>query len=179
MRSSAKRETNYYFHSWKVPNADDLQGGASFDCSGDFKVDVDNSVTISDSNKQFDLKSLRFSWITNPTKEGDDPRGNKENKWCISSPHHPGRWSFYNVKFVAVVNKETVVKLRNSFELCMNTERPLKTRKHGGALCVSSVIGHLTGSRNEILSRCRFHVCWQSIVSFQNDVTTARYFKQI
>ena len=58
-----------------------------------------------------------------------------------------------------LVNKETVVKLRNSFELSMNTERLLKTRKHGGTLYVSSVIGHLTGSRNEILSRYRFDVC--------------------
>ena len=101
--------------------------------------------------------------------------------WCISSPHDCGRQSFYNVSaviyktkdfvmFVAVnndihnipvlVNKETVVKLRNSFELSMNTERLLKTRKHGGTLYVSSVIGHLTGSRNEILSRYRFDVCW-------------------
>ena len=54
-----------------------------------------------------------------------------------------------------LVNKETVVKLRNSFELSMNMERLLKTRKHGGALCISSVIGHLTGSRNEISSRYR------------------------
>ena len=96
------------------------------------------------------------------------------------SPHDPGRQSFYNVSaviyktkdfvmFVAVnndvhnipvlVNKETVVKLRNSFELSMNTERLLKTRKHGGTLCVSSVIGHVTGSRNEISSRYRFDVC--------------------
>ena len=35
----------------------------------------------------------------------------------------------------------------------MNTERPLKTRKHGGALCISSVIDHVTESRNEISSR--------------------------
>ena len=47
-----------------------------------------------------------------------------------------------------LVNKETVVKLhiRNSFEFSMNTERFLKTRKHGGTLCISSVIGHMTGS---------------------------------
>ena len=44
-----------------------------------FEVDVDSSVTISDLNKQFDLKSLRLSCNTNSTKEGDDPRGNKEN----------------------------------------------------------------------------------------------------
>ena len=31
--SSARRETNYYLHSWKVPNADaDLQGALSSDC---------------------------------------------------------------------------------------------------------------------------------------------------
>ena len=58
-----------------------------------------------------------------------------------------------------LVNKETVVKLRNSFELSMNTERPLKTRKHGGAFCESSAIDHVTGSRNEISSRYRFDVC--------------------
>ena len=88
--------------------------------------------------------------------------------------------SFYNmsaviyktkdfVMFVAVnndvhnipvlVNKETVVKLRNSFELSMNMERLLKTRKHAGTLCVSSVIGHVTRSRNKISSRYRFDVC--------------------
>ena len=58
-----------------------------------------------------------------------------------------------------LVNKETVVKLRNSFELSMNTERLLKIRKHGGALCVSSMIGHVTGSRNEIASCYRFDAC--------------------
>ena len=145
-------------------------------------VDVDSPVTTSNLNKQFDLKSLRFSCITNSTKEGDDLRGNKENNWCISSPHDRRRQSFYNVSaviyktkdfvmFVAVnndvhnipvlVNKETVVKLRNSFELCMNTERLLKIRKHGGTLFVSSTIDHVTGSRNDISSRYRFDVCWQ------------------
>ena len=61
------------------------------------------------------------------------------------SPHDRGRQSFYNVSAViyktkdfvmlvtvnvhnipVLVNKETVVKLRNSFELSMNTERLLK-----------------------------------------------------
>ena len=119
----------------EVPNADDLQRRASSGCSGDFEVYVDSSVTISDLNKQFDLKSIRFSCITNSTKEGDDPRGNKENNWCISSPHDRGRQSFYNVSAVIyktkdfvmsvavnndvhnipeLVNKETAVKLRNN-----------------------------------------------------------------
>ena len=58
-----------------------------------------------------------------------------------------------------LVNKETFVKLKNSFELSMNTERFLKTGKHDGVLCVSSVIGHVTRSRNEIFLRYRFDVC--------------------
>ena len=58
-----------------------------------------------------------------------------------------------------LVNKETVFKLKNSFELLTNMERLLKTRKHGGALCLASMIGHVTGSRNEISSRYRFYVC--------------------
>ena len=47
--------------------------------AGYFEVYVDSSVTISDLNKQFDLKSIRFSCITNSTKDGDERRGNKEN----------------------------------------------------------------------------------------------------
>ena len=57
---------------------DYLQRGASSDCSSDFEFNVDSSVTTSDLNKQFDLKSLRFYFIINSRKEGDDPRGNKE-----------------------------------------------------------------------------------------------------
>ena len=47
-------------------------------------------------------------------------------------------------------NKETVVKLKNSFELSMNVERLLKTRNHGRTLCVSPVVGRVTESRNKI-----------------------------
>ena len=54
----------------------------------------------------------------------------------------------------------------------------LKTGKHGHALSVSSVISRVTGSRKRDM-HYRFDVCWQSKVSFQNDVTTARYLKQI
>ena len=77
------------------------------------------------------------------TKEA---RGNKENNWCISSLYVTmcRQFNTYKTKdfvmFLAVnndvhnipvlVNKETVVKLRNSFEHSMNTERLLKTRKH-------------------------------------------------
>ena len=40
--------------------------------SGDFEVDVDGSVTIRDLNKQFDVKSLKFSCIRNATTKGGD-----------------------------------------------------------------------------------------------------------
>ena len=69
-----------------------------------------------------------------------------------------------------LVNKETVVKLRNSFEICMNRERLLKTRKHGGA---PSAIDHVTGSRNEISLHYRFDVCWQIKVTSSKSKYTA------
>ena len=58
-----------------------------------------------------------------------------------------------------LVNKETAVKLRNNLNSQWMRKAFYETRKHGGALCASSVIDHVTGSRNEISSRYRFDVC--------------------